>query len=261
MPSLESLWNSTPFWGIIGLIGGIIVSSVFFLAGKKRKILEYQITSTPLITKNVANISGLKVTINDTPVKTLTSTTIRFFNMGSEKIEPTDFAPLEPLGISVSGSILHLQLRVSADRHYNRNMNLHLEPTDGQTVNIAFDFFSSKKTFSLTVLHEGRLSVLGDLKEGKIRPYRGGSPFLRSFILGIFFAEMIGSVIGAIAMYITGDTLLNSFLFATLSIASFFVIARIILFVSGDNWLTSGLRRLARPYEDDEDDEDESDDF
>lgn len=256
MPSLESLWNSTPFWGIIGLIGGIIVSSVFFLAGRKRKILEYQIISTPLITRNVADIPGLKVTINDTPVKTLTSTTIRFFNMGSEKIEPTDFAPLEPLGISVSGSVLHLQFGAGADRHNNRNMNLHLKSIDGHTVNIAFDFFSSKKSFSLTVLHEGRLSVLGDLKEGKIRPYRGRTPF-PSFSSSIaYILCIILSVTSAIVMYMMGETLLNSFLCAIFSFALLFVIS----LPFSDNSFVSTLRRLANPYEDDEDDE-EFDDF
>lgn len=253
MPTLESLWNSTPFWGILGLIGGIIVTSVFFFMGKKRKILEYEIISTPLITKNVANISGLKVTLNGTPVKTLTSTTIHFFNMGSEKIEPTDFAPLEPLGISISGNVLHFQLRASTGRHNNHNMNLRIEPTDEQTLNIAFDFFRPKRTFSLTVLHEGRLSVLGELKEGKVRPYRNRLPFSPLF----FSLALILSVTATFVASTSDKAPLTLSLFLIFAFILLFIINRISSFISGDSSLASELRRLANPYEDNQDEFDD----
>lgn len=255
MSLIDKLWNSTPFWGIVGLIGGIIVASFFFLVGRKQKILEYQIISTPLITKSVSKISGLNVTIDDIPVKTLTSTTIHFFNMGSEKIELTDFASLEPLGIHVSGSILHSQLSANASGHHNRNLNLRLKSQEDQTINIEFDFFRPKGTFSVTILHEGQLLVHGELKEGKVRPYhsRTFSPDnLRIQIL----TSIIVSFVGFITSFIMGATLTQSLLFTGIIFMLVFCYSTLISAFNGSQ-LRVELLKLARPYEDEEDDEDD----
>lgn len=44
-------WNSSALWGIIGLIGGLIISSFFYFLGIKRKSLIYDITTTTLVSK------------------------------------------------------------------------------------------------------------------------------------------------------------------------------------------------------------------
>lgn len=165
------LWESSAFWGIAGIIGGIVVATFFFVVQRKIKILEYQVDSTKLITDEMINIPGIKITLDSQPVRNLTSTTIKFTNSGNQTITSDDFATLAPLGISVTGRFFNIQhgYHTTSD---NPNSIPFVKTLDDKTVNIEFDFLKQKQSCSITILHDGALSVLGELKSGKIRKHK-----------------------------------------------------------------------------------------
>lgn len=234
---LETLWDSTPFWGIIGLIGGAIVSSIFFRAGKKKKLLHYKIVSTPLVEKNIANTLGLKITIDDTSVQTLTSTTISFFNAGTEKIEGTDFADLEPLGIRISGTILHLQ--GEPDVKSPKNMNLHFQRIDNTSANILFNFWRPHEVLILTVLHDGQLSVFGDIKDGEIQPIqeKSSSPLLCVVLTIPLFLLLIAFCIISSALLEIG-IIFFILLFILLVYSIIFAECYVLIYCMGYDWVS-----------------------
>lgn len=73
-------WNSSALWGVIGLVGGIIVSSFFYFLGIKRKSLIYDITTTTLVSKNATQIEKLNITYDNKPIKNLYTSTIKIKN-------------------------------------------------------------------------------------------------------------------------------------------------------------------------------------
>ena len=162
-------WESTPFWGIAGLIGGAVISALFFLIGKSKKRLHYQRTTTQLITEQMISVPTLEVTIDNTTIKSLTSTKIEFYNAGNQVIYPEDFAPLEPLEIKVTKNSFDLRKCTTVTSKY-QNCNPRMETTDEdkEALNVKFDFLRPRQTFSVTVLHDGKLSILGDLTDGKV---------------------------------------------------------------------------------------------
>ena len=176
-------YSSSDLLGIAGLVVGLIgisVSVFLYFRSKNKKILEYRIDSTQLITESMTHIPNLKVIIGDQPVETLISTTIEFVNSGNQSIVASDFAIKEPLGISTTGH-LH-SYDVFTD---NPNSLPSLQTVNDNNFSNAFVFLKEKQTFSITLLHDGNLTVLGELKTGKIREYRKRFTRLGSFITGI----------------------------------------------------------------------------
>ena len=171
MLQLEEL---NEFWGIGGFAVGVIaliLSIVFYLCGKKRQLLEHQTTSIQLITKRMSNISGLTITFNNAPIENLTSTTIKFINSGNQTIHSSDFASMEPLSIVVNGCFYSLKnsCKIESD---NPNSTPQIEILNMNTAYIQFDFLKPKQSFSITLLHNGKLIIEGELKNGTRREYR-----------------------------------------------------------------------------------------
>lgn len=181
-------WESSLFWGIAGIVAGFVVATFFFLIGKNKKILEYQVTSTNLITKDMAEIPGINITLDGQPVANLISSTVKFMNAGNQTIVPDDFATLEPLGIGVEKHLLSLQhgYHISSD---NPNSCPLIKAIDDKTINIEFDFLKPKQSFLVTVLHDGDISIFGELKAGKTREFRDKSLWI-SIVLGVLIGVM-----------------------------------------------------------------------
>lgn len=185
---------------VVGLIG-IILSVFFYFRSKNKKILEYEITSTQLITKKMTSIPKLKVTIDNQPVKTLASTTIKFFNAGNQSIVFSDFATKEPLGITITGR-LH-SCDVSAD---NPNSTPNLVAIDDKTFYVKFDFLKQNQSFSITLLHDGKITVLGELTNGERREYR--NPLTdRKYVYALISSSLVA---GTITGFILSPSVFNS---------------------------------------------------
>ncbi|MCI8414930.1 MAG: hypothetical protein HFF00_04795 [Ruminiclostridium sp.] len=162
-----SFGESSIFWGIIGLVGGLIVATFFYFLGKKKVLLEYSITSTNLISKQMPSIPGMSITLDGKPVECLTLSKVKFINSGNQTIYPGDFAPLAPLAIITEGNLFS---STSGFRIDSDNPNLHPSITVlNNRATLSFDFIKPKESFSITILHDGKVSVLGELTSGKNR--------------------------------------------------------------------------------------------
>ena len=64
-------WNSSLLWGIIGLVGGFLISLLFFTLSKKQRKLSYSISTTPIIIKKITITSGLAITYKNQSIDNL----------------------------------------------------------------------------------------------------------------------------------------------------------------------------------------------
>lgn len=170
-------FDSSAFWGIAGILAGVVVAIFFFYIGMNKKILEYQITSTPLISEKMSRIPGINITIHEQPVKSLVSTAIKFTNVGNQTLVSSDFASQDPLGIPLIGHLYSYD--VTAD---NKNLMSLLKFIDGKGIDIEFEFLKPKQSFTVTILHDGKVGVFGELKTGEIRRNKPRSFFTRKMV-------------------------------------------------------------------------------
>ena len=195
------LMNIINSWGgiigtVVGVIG-IILSAFFYFKSKSRKLLEYRMISTQLITKKMISIPTLKVIIDGQTVKSLTSTTVTFINSGNQSISISDFAIKEPLGIAITGRLYSHDVAVD-----NPNSTPNLQRIDDKNYNIEFDFLKPKQSFAITLLHDGTVNVLGELRNGELREYRNffASRVFRYIEVFLFYSVAIASSFSGYAM-------------------------------------------------------------
>ena len=155
---------------LIGAIGLLLtaIGTILTIRSQNKKTLEYDITSTPLVTDEMSSIPGLKITMNGSPIKSLISSQIIIRNVGKQDITPSDFASLEPLGAVVTGKFFTMEqgYQIISD---NKNFDPSITFLDDTCVKIGFDYLSPKKAISVTLLHNGKLSIKGELKSGKLQ--------------------------------------------------------------------------------------------
>lgn len=174
-------FDSSAFWGIAGIVVGIIVATFFFIIGKKKTLLQHQSTTTPLITDKMAEIPGISIAIHGQPVKNLVSTTIKFFNSGNHPITSTDFAEQDKLRVVITGKLYGYDVSKG-----NQKLIPTLTPVNDDTINIVFENLKPNQYFEVTILHdESSLDVLGELKTGEMREY--APPRIAVITLSIFF--------------------------------------------------------------------------
>lgn len=162
-------WNSSVLWGIFGLIGGGIISFVFFMLSNKTKRLVYQKYSNPLISDKLSQIKGLNITFFDAPISNLVSTTIVIENNGSDIIEYNDLAKVSPLIFRTNGEFLvYDDVNSFITTVSNKTNNVSLFKVDDSTIKVNFDYFRKNDKVSFTLLHTDQVELLGTLKKGKI---------------------------------------------------------------------------------------------
>ena len=165
-------WESSIFWGIAGIVGGFIVAAFFFYIGKAKKSLVYQILTANLITDEINNLPGLKISVGDEPATNLASTTVKFINNGNQTISSSDFASLSPLHITASKHIFNIaKIDTSYIKARNKTLNPSINVAGNDSIIIGFEYLKPKQEFEITVLHDGKLSVGGDLKTGVFQSY------------------------------------------------------------------------------------------
>lgn len=160
-----SFLESSSFWSIALSVIGILVSFLFFYLSTNRKKLGYRKESTKLITKNMADNSEIGIMLNGQRIENIVSSTVKFINTGNQTIMSDDFATLEPLGISVSGRFFNTSQTLNLDSN-NPNLSSSVEIVDEKNIRIEFDFLKPKQYISVKLLHDGELTILGELKSG-----------------------------------------------------------------------------------------------
>lgn len=198
--------NSNLFWCIVGIIGGAIVSTIFYLASKKRKVISYKISTTTLISSKCSKLKKLKISYKNIEIDNLYVSTIKIKNIGNCIIENNDFAPSAPLSLKTDEIFLTTLttqensftssplLSIITDNSFSitskaESTDIDLDTTQVfssdsynqvfpipqfneqnicTTAKINFDYISKKEIITCTIFHTGSLSLIGKLKDGKI---------------------------------------------------------------------------------------------
>lgn len=162
-------WNSSALWGIIGLIGGFVISFIFYKISTKNKKIVYTKNSQTLITDNLSKINDLNITYQNKPIKNLTTSTVCIKSIGKDTIEMNDFGKATPLCIKTDGEFL-LQSDIVSTITNNSNINNMMLPIlkDSDTILLEFDYLAQGDSITFVLLHTGTLSIAGKLKSGTL---------------------------------------------------------------------------------------------
>lgn len=175
-------WESSVFWGIAGIVVGIIVAAIFFIIGKKKTLFQYYKSTAPLITEKMAGILDGRMSIDGQPVKSLTSTTISFVNSGNQRIQSSDFSTQEPLRVILEGQLYGYDVSLG-----NQKLLPKVELVEEKVLNISFENLKPGQVFRVTLLHDETLDVLGELTTGTMRKFRSrfsrALPFMVAAVL------------------------------------------------------------------------------
>ena len=189
MPQLDSI-DSSAFWGIAGIVVGIVVATFFFIIGKKKTLLQYYKTTTPLITEKMPGILKGRMTIDGQPINSLFSTTISFVNSGNQRIQSSEFSVQEPLRIILKGQLYGYNASLG-----NQKLRPRAKLINGKVLYISFENLKPRQFFKVTILHDNTLDISGELTTGTMRKYHRGMFF---YIFAIVESAIGGLVAGAI---------------------------------------------------------------
>lgn len=154
--------------GIILTIFFGILSYIFYRKGIKKKKLLITSNSTILISEDLSNYNGLQISYNNEDVKTLTSTTITIRNIGNDVIEKNDIIPSDPITFTTTNKFLSTNNEEYKVVSSNKKISASLLKNDESKLQLDFDFINPKNELSVTLLHNGDISINGDLKNGNI---------------------------------------------------------------------------------------------
>lgn len=167
------MWYINLFWCLLGIWGGALVSTFFYILSIKRKSILCEITTTTLISNSVSTLERLSIKYNGKSIPNLYVSTIKIKNQGNTILELDDFAPKAPLLISTSGEFLISYDAGTSSYIENNYHNLYPlfnlgEENKCNSAYIRFDYLSKKETISFTVFHTENILISGKLKEGKV---------------------------------------------------------------------------------------------
>ena len=161
-------WNSSILWGIIGLVGGFLVSLLFFTLSKKQRKISYSISTTPIIVKKITKISELVITYKEQYIDNLSTSYLKVKNIGNDTLEPNDFAELNKLSITTDGVFLINSIDELEIIKSNKFMKMNPSLIFPNKIELSFDYFDPKNEISFSVFHTGDIKVCGSIKNGKI---------------------------------------------------------------------------------------------
>lgn len=230
------MWIENLFWCIVGIIGGAIVSAIFYYISKNRKVITYEIVTTTLIASECRKLKKLKISYKNIDISSLYVSTIKIKNTGNHIIENSDFAPTAPLSIKTNGVFLVIPendstssplLSIITDDSFSitsktENTDIDMDTTTilssnsynkvypipqfnenniCTTAKINFDYISKKEVITSTVFHTGSISVTGKLKDGKI--IKDEKTKHRIGVLFSLIFSIVGGILGAVLSYIS----------------------------------------------------------
>lgn len=201
-------WNSGILWGIIGLFGGFLISLLFYVIGKKRQRLYYEIETYPIISDKVSQIKGLEIRYHSNEIENLYYSTITIDNGGNTIIEKGDFAPSCPLSISTDGYFLvdeNNKMALFSSNRINNISHMHapiakhtiphvFDSEDSalqrKSIIINFDYIAKNEEITCALFHTGKISFNGVLKDGKVIN-ANATQFKEDSFLKLFFDTML----------------------------------------------------------------------
>lgn len=200
---------------ILIAIAGFVLSGITILLTYRaisRKTLRYTLTPVPIITEE--KLSGIQqhtVIVDGQSANNLIRTHILFENIGNIQIDASDFSETMPLRIVAENKIFQPQ---NGYQVYSTDPgSITLKIIDEKTMEITCAYIKPSQPFAIVLLHDGNLSVSGELKTGKMR----NGPYYLSFEFGVALTFFLITfiLINGTCIY-TIFTLFGSILFAVL---------------------------------------------
>lgn len=161
-------WNSSILWGIIGLLGGFIVSLLFFILSKRKRKLSYSITTTPIIVKKISKISDLIITYKGKNIDNLSSSYIQIKNIGNDTLEEKDFPELSKLSFITDGEFLINTVDEIEIKSSNESIKILPSLVAFNEIQLNFDYLDPKDIISCNIFHTRNIIISGNIKNGKI---------------------------------------------------------------------------------------------
>ena len=127
----------------------------------------YLMRTDILIQDNISTISGLKIMYDDCVIANLSTTTIAFWNNGSETIDDRDRVISNPLRISTSKTARVLNAKIIFTNNQSNHLSVETDD-EGNNIYLLFDYLDKDQGGIIQVIHTGKssrdLSITGDVK-------------------------------------------------------------------------------------------------
>lgn len=161
-------WNSNIFWNVVSFIGGLIITSIFFVLSLKKRKLSYSKTTTPIIVKKTSKVSDLVITYKGKNIDDLSSSYIQIKNIGNETLEEKDFPELSKLRIVTDGEFFINTVDELEITSSNKSIKIYPLLVSIHEIQLHFDYLDPKDTIYCNVFHTHNIDVLGHIKHGKL---------------------------------------------------------------------------------------------
>lgn len=173
--------NDTKFsLSILLTILGIILTMYIYYKGIKYRQISYMYQTSDVISKDM-HINKLSFIYENNPLENLSITDIIIWSNGKEIINRDDIAPLAPLVIHSSSSILNYHILFS-----NEKCNNFQVTHNNNDLAIDFDYISKNEGLAIRIIHTGDckdFSVTCKIKAGrKIAHVNRRKGFLYTFL-------------------------------------------------------------------------------
>jgi hypothetical protein len=157
--------------GTVGIIIGAIIAIVIYFKAKKKIELKWVDIPSPLLSKSLLKVDGLKLVYKDRAMSNIMLTRIILENSGNETIKCEDIATTEPLRIFVKNPCSVIELIDIEQTETANNFKVALK--DENSVLIDFEYMDPKNVAIISILHtfceKNNFSIHGRIKGGKVK--------------------------------------------------------------------------------------------
>ena len=164
-------WNSDILWRIIEVLftlTGYIISWTIYVKSNKTKTLYISYDSKTLISERITSYKNLKLYYNKKHIKNLICSTISIHNIGNQTIEDSDMSPSSHITISTTKKFLFNNVNDYDISSSNSNVSLSLRKINKSEIELYFDFLKPEDVINISLLHNGKISIKGELINGYI---------------------------------------------------------------------------------------------
>lgn len=168
MPSLDPSTILAIISIAITLIIGVVSISISRRTISKQTLL-YTLSQTQLIEAETTGLQIHTITVDGQCAESLVKTTVRFVNIGNSKIEPSDFSETMPLRIIAANRIFFPEDGYLIEAKDPKSIKLNMVDEKTMGINCAYIKPGKASAFTIEILHDGPLSVSGELKSGEVK--------------------------------------------------------------------------------------------
>lgn len=187
-------WNSSALWGIIGLIGGGIITYFFTKHPiSKHKIIYKKETSCLLSNIEMKN-SGISIQHDTCNIDNLYLSKISIYNKGYYKITENDFVSDHNIKLFTDGQIFPYDLRVNDPNDIYKSNDIEISLKSSKQIDINIILLQPHTEFHFSFFHTDAVNYSGELKEGKIHEYHNENykyPIILFFLILNFLFSLL----------------------------------------------------------------------